>query len=111
MKPVFNGDNDFIGLWVQSEADAGNHITIGTWSMMTGASSEVVEDALAGKYRVVPNRYDSKGGFFCMFGDEHAPGENVAAPSGASKSAGCMVAVLLYVALGMGICAIAARVL
>jgi cystathionine beta-lyase/cystathionine gamma-synthase len=64
---VFTGQT-LDGLWVRDEADAKNAITIATWCTMKGASDTVVEMAMAGKYRIIPNRSTGDGGWFCMFG-------------------------------------------
>lgn len=105
MKAVRDGEN-VIGLWVQSEAGARDSVTIGTWCTMQGASDAVINSALAGRYRVVSNSFDNSGGYFCMFGNEPAPGETATGKKGTRS--GCFGSIVLLV-LSIGVASGVAR--
>ncbi len=73
-RAVFTGAN-LDGLWVRDEADTKNHIAIATWCTMKGASSEIVQRATVGDYRVLPST--KHGGWFCMFGPPSLDPEDI----------------------------------
>jgi len=70
------------GLWLRREADARNHELLGMLLVKHGLPQELFDAVSRGSYRVVPNRFDSAGGCFVMFGAAPAPGESKTKGSG-----------------------------
>jgi hypothetical protein len=57
-------------------------------------ASNLLDDYLAKKYRIVNNEFDSQGGCFVMFGSAKAPGEDGSKAAG--RSSKCFVAAAVY---------------
>lgn len=66
---------DICGLWLRDSNLTTSKNTISMLLIKHGADN-LVESALSGNFRIVPNSYDEQGGVFVMFGSAPAPGEN-----------------------------------
>jgi len=63
------------GIWFKDSASVNDRKLIFMLLSKSGASSMVIEDAIAGCYRIVTNTKDPAGGCYVMLGDMRAPGE------------------------------------
>lgn len=70
---VRDRDGNVTGLWLVNEAMVKPQVMI--MLLLKGGLTESQIKALPSTYRVVPNKVDSKGGCFVMYGAACAPGE------------------------------------
>ena len=56
-------------------------VTLGFMLIKKGADEALRIDAAAGNYRIVPNRYDNRGGCFVMFGTNRSQANFEVVPS------------------------------
>ena len=72
---VKDQNDNVCGLWIRNEAEARDSKMLCMLLAKHGLAKSLLTAALSGDYRVVPNKVDSNGGSFVMFGSAPAPGE------------------------------------
>ena len=65
---LLDQDNNIIGIWVNNRTDAENMIGVSVWLTQLGAPDKLVQEALAGGVKIVPNNRDGRGGYFVFVG-------------------------------------------
>ena len=72
---VNDSGGNICGIWLRDSNQASNKNIIAMLLMKEKGGDNLVELALSGNFRIVPNSFDEKGGVFIMFNSKPAPGE------------------------------------
>ena len=65
-----------VGIWVRDADLAKNRMGLQMLAIKHQLGNEIGIKLGNGNYRIVPNSYDSNGGYFLMLGNDLAPGES-----------------------------------